>query len=170
VLKLLEDDFSYRVESVAHHGDTVENMAYAGGQLDDFVRLLEKTIARGTVPKAILLSGGGNDIAGDEFAMFSTTRTRPARPERDRRRVIGTAPNGDGQPRGRRSGSESHFGERARVVLHGYDHPIPDGRGWLGGGWFLPGPWLEPGFRRALSRRTAAEGGVLQANKLVLAT
>jgi hypothetical protein len=29
------------------------------------------------------------------------------------------------------------------------DPPIPvlDGRGFLGGWWFLPGPWLEPGFR-----------------------
>ncbi len=24
---------------------------------------------------------------------------------------------------------------------------MPDGRGFLGGWWFLPGPWLEPGFR-----------------------
>ena len=24
---------------------------------------------------------------------------------------------------------------------------MADGRGFLGGWWFLPGPWLEPGFR-----------------------
>ena len=24
---------------------------------------------------------------------------------------------------------------------------MPDGRGFLGGWWLLPGPWLEPGFR-----------------------
>jgi lysophospholipase L1-like esterase len=33
-------------------------------------------------------------------------------------------------------------------VLHGYDYPVPDGRGYLGGFWVLPGPWLEPGFRQ----------------------
>lgn len=25
-------------------------------------------------------------------------------------------------------------------------HAVPDGRGFLGGFWFLPGPWLKPGF------------------------
>ena len=33
------------------------------------------------------------------------------------------------------------------ILVHGYDYPIPDGRGFLGGWSFLPGPWLEPGFR-----------------------
>ncbi len=35
------------------------------------------------------------------------------------------------------------------IVLHGYDYPVPDGRGFLGG-WPFPGPWLEPGFREKL--------------------
>jgi hypothetical protein len=34
------------------------------------------------------------------------------------------------------------------VLLHGYDYAVPDGRGYLGGFWLLPGPWLEPSFRR----------------------
>jgi len=34
------------------------------------------------------------------------------------------------------------------VVVHGYDYPVPDGRGFLGGFGFLPGPWLQPGFHR----------------------
>jgi len=34
------------------------------------------------------------------------------------------------------------------VVVHGYDYPVPDGRGFLGGFGFLPGPWLQPGFQR----------------------
>ena len=34
------------------------------------------------------------------------------------------------------------------MVIHGYDYPVPDGRGYLGGWFVLPGPWLEPGFRR----------------------
>jgi hypothetical protein len=33
------------------------------------------------------------------------------------------------------------------ILVHGYDYPVPDGRGFLGGWGPLPGPWLEPGFR-----------------------
>ena len=58
VLSELEDRFGYDVESVAHKGDPIEDMAYASGQLDGFARLLEKILARGTPLKAILLSGG----------------------------------------------------------------------------------------------------------------
>jgi hypothetical protein len=36
VLSVLEDDYGYDVESVAHKGDRVEDMAYEGGQLDEF--------------------------------------------------------------------------------------------------------------------------------------
>jgi hypothetical protein len=34
------------------------------------------------------------------------------------------------------------------ILTHGYDYPIPDGRGFLGGWGPLPGPWLRPGFRQ----------------------
>jgi hypothetical protein len=34
------------------------------------------------------------------------------------------------------------------VIVHGYDYPVPDGRGVLGGFAFLPGPWLQPGSQR----------------------
>jgi hypothetical protein len=33
------------------------------------------------------------------------------------------------------------------IIIHGYAHPVPDGRGVLGGWGPLPGPWLQPGFR-----------------------
>jgi hypothetical protein len=34
------------------------------------------------------------------------------------------------------------------LLVHGYDYPVPDGRGYLGVfGHYLFGPWLEPGFR-----------------------
>jgi hypothetical protein len=36
---------------------------------------------------------------------------------------------------------------RVPILIHGYDYPVPDGRGFLGGWALLPGPWLEPGFR-----------------------
>ena len=79
VLSLLEDEHGYDVESVAHKGDRVEEMAYGLGQLDELTRTLEKLLRRNVVPKAILLSGGGNDVAGDEFGMLLNHRQSPVR-------------------------------------------------------------------------------------------
>jgi hypothetical protein len=42
---------------------------------------------------------------------------------------------------------EQRLGRRIPILVHGYDYAVPDGRGFLGGWWFFPGPWLEPGFR-----------------------
>ena len=42
---------------------------------------------------------------------------------------------------------------------------MPDGRGVLGGTWFLPGPWLRPGFHRKghgdLDANTATMGRLI---------
>ncbi|HXO72150.1 MAG TPA: hypothetical protein VN838_24580 [Bradyrhizobium sp.] len=43
-LQMLEDDYLYDVESVAHKGDTVEDMAHSGGQFEEFARRLEKVL------------------------------------------------------------------------------------------------------------------------------
>jgi hypothetical protein len=42
-------------------------------------------------------------------------------------------------------------GAQLPILVHGYDYAVPDGRGFLGGFWFLPGPWLRPGFRESIS-------------------
>jgi lysophospholipase L1-like esterase len=152
VLTMLEDEHGFDVESVAHKGDTVEDMAYSGGQFDDFARLLEKVLRQGRVPDAILLSGGGNDIAGNEFAMLLNHAASGLPPINDDvvRGVI------DVRTRNAYATLISGLKEIAMrllkrpipVVVHGYDYPVPDGRGFLGGFGFLPGPWLQPGFQR----------------------
>jgi hypothetical protein len=151
VLKLLEDDHGYDVESVAHKGDTIEVMAYGEHQLDDFTRCIEKVLRRGVKPKGILFSGGGNDIAGDEFGVLINH--------------AGSAIAGPNQKI-----VEGVIDDRVRtayvtilsavteictqmiggpipILIHGYDYPVPDGRGFMGGWGPLPGPWLEPGLR-----------------------
>ncbi len=77
VLQKLDDDFGWDIENVAHRGDSVESMAYDGGQLADFVRAIQRVVRRGDVPHAILMSGGGNDVAGDSFAMLLNHRSSP---------------------------------------------------------------------------------------------
>jgi lysophospholipase L1-like esterase len=152
VLQMLEDDYLYDVESVAHKGDTVEDMAHSGGQFEEFARRLEKLLRANKVPRAILLSGGGNDIAGDEFAILlnHAASSLPAINDDIVRGLI------DVRLRaayarifsGLTTIAQSYLGRPIPIVTHGYDYALPDGRGYLGGFWLLPGPWLEPGFRK----------------------
>lgn len=151
ILQLLEDHHGYEVESVAHKGDRVEEMAYGLGQLEEFTRRVEKLLRRNIVPRAILLSGGGNDIAGAELSMLINHAQSPI--AGINQKVL------DGVIGDRIRIAyitilsaltrlcEQRLGRPIPVLIHGYDYPVPDGRGFLGGWWFFPGPWLEPGFR-----------------------
>lgn len=150
VLSMLEDEHGFDVEAVAHKGDTVEDMAYAIGQFDDFVRLLEKLLRQGRVPDAILLSGGGNDIAGDEFAIL-INHALSGLPAVNADVVRGVV---DVRLRnaytflisGLTEIGNQYLDRPIPILLHGYDYAVPDGRGFLGGWAFLPGPWLQPGL------------------------
>jgi len=152
VLEELEEGFGYAVESVAHKGDTVEEMAYDANQLDKTARALEKLGRDGQVPRAILLSGGGNDIAGDEFAVLLNHKLSSL-PPLNEQVVAGLI---DGRLRAaiiELASAVTHLCQQSLkatvpILIHGYDYPVPDGRGYLGGFWMLPGPWLAPGFRK----------------------
>jgi lysophospholipase L1-like esterase len=151
VLRLLEDAHGFEVESVAHKGDRVEDMAFSKGQLEEFTRRLEKVLRNGKVPKAILLSGGGNDIAGTQFGVLLNHASSPAAGLNDE--VV----NGIINQRIRLAYTtiiasiteicEAYLQRSIPIITHGYDYAVPDGRGFLGGFWVLPGPWLQPGFR-----------------------
>jgi len=150
ILERLEDEFGFVVESVAHKGDTVESMAYDASQVSKLARMFEKLGNQGSQPRAILLSGGGNDIAGDEFAIMLNHQASGLPVLNDRVvegiinerlkfamvSVISSVT----------TLSKRYFGRAVPILLHGYGHAIPDGRGYLGGAWILPGPWLRPGF------------------------
>ena len=140
----------YDIESVARAGDRVEMMAFGRGQLDGFAAAVEKVIGNGHTPKAILLSGGGNDIAGSQFGFLINHAGSPKQGLNDSivRGVIEE----------RIAGAyvwiiqaitdlcQKMLGQKVRIILHGYGYPLPDGRGVLGGWGPLPGPWLRPGF------------------------
>ena len=151
ILRMLEDKHFYDVESVAHKGDRVEDMAYGGGQLEEFTHRLDKLLRNGIIPKAILLSGGGNDIAGEEFGMLLNHANSPIAGLNDNiikgvteRLTLAYVTI----IKGITVISNNRLNTRLPIIVHGYDYAIPDGRGFLGGWAFLPGPWLEPGFRR----------------------
>lgn len=151
VLRMLEDHYGYDVESVAHKGDSIEQMAYEGGQLEEFTRLIEKLVRQSVIPTAVLLSGGGNDVAGQAFGMFLDHARSPNAGLNDQV-VAGVI---DERVRlayvtilmAVTELCRQRIGHTVPIIIHGYDHPVPDGRGFLGGWGPLPGPWLEPGFR-----------------------
>ncbi|HEY0671256.1 MAG TPA: SGNH/GDSL hydrolase family protein [Longimicrobiales bacterium] len=152
VLRILEDEYLYDVESVAHKGDCVEDMAHSKGQFEEFARRLEKLLRQNKVPRAILLSGGGNDIAGDELPILINYAASglPTLNEDIVRGVIDVRLRA---AYGRMIGgitaiAQSYLQRPIPIITHGYDYPVPDGRGFLGGWWKLPGPWLRPGFVR----------------------
>lgn len=152
VLSDLEDLHGYDVESVARKGDNVEDMAYSDGQLDSFARRVEKVLRTGVKPKAILVSGGGNDIAGDEFAILLNHATSSIA-GLNASIVTGIIDEHVHDAyvtilKAITFVCESLIGEAVPILIHGYDYPVPDGRGFLGGWGPLPGPWFEPGFRR----------------------
>lgn len=165
VLSLLEGAHNFRIESVAHFGDNLEDMAYDAGQLTPLARKMENLQNDGRVPRAVLLSGGGNDIAGNEFGLL-LNHAASGLPALNARVVDGII---NERLRSAMAAlitiigrlSEKYFGRIVPVVLHGYGHAVPDGRGYLGGGWFLPGPWLEPGFRQKGHTTLSANVGVV---------
>jgi lysophospholipase L1-like esterase len=150
VLVSLEDDHDFEIESVAHRGDRVESMAYADAQLDALCRRIEKVVRRGEVPRAILLSGGGNDLVGSQFQLLLDHARSPIAGLNDsvvqglidERIFLAYVHMISAVTRL----CDTLTGRRIPIVTHGYAHAVPDGRGFLGGWWVLPGPWLKPGF------------------------
>jgi hypothetical protein len=149
VLTNLDDHYGYNIESSAHRGDPIELMVSKVGQLDQFARLLEKVIALGAKPKAILISGGGDDIAGQEFGMLINDFDTPIGGWNQQvvAGVIDTRIAGAYRMMFSTINAicQQSLNETFPIIAHGYDYPVPDGRGFLGG-WPFPGPWLKPGF------------------------
>lgn len=53
---MLEDDFGWEVQSVAHRGDDLESMAYDRGQLEPLNRTFERVARRGETPAGVVFS------------------------------------------------------------------------------------------------------------------
>ena len=155
ILTRLEDNYGYNIESSAHRGDPVETMVSRVGQLDKFARCMDKIAALGATPKAILVSGGGDDIAGKEFGMLINNIDLTPIPGWNDQVIAGVIDTRIAAAYrlillSINSLCQKNLGRTFPILVHGYDYPVPDGRGFLGGGWLLPGPWLKPGFDEKL--------------------
>ena len=156
VLKLLHDNHGYNIESSAHRGDPMESMAYHGGQLDMFARCLENVLALGAKPRAILLSGGGDDIAGKEFGMLLNNAKSSIAGWNSE--VLSGVINDRIQIAYQSFVTsivaicQGYKVPTPPILFHGYDYPVPDGRGFLGG-WPFPGHLAPARVSREVIRR-----------------
>ena len=95
-------------------------------------------------PKAVLISGGGNDIAGEAFAGFlnhASSGLTPLRMNSAREAIEGVKK------------AYEHIAHQVwtvdpsiAIVTHGYGYPIPDGRAVFNFpfNYRYIGPWLKP--------------------------
>lgn len=165
IIDCLRHYHGYRISNYAKAGDTLENMAYGTrfspmqgyrplpNDLQDVLADIERNR-----PAAFLISGGGNDVAGDGFAHFldHTESTRTPFREDFAEHIIGTVLRG-AYDRMIREATRKHDG--VRVIAHGYGYPVPDGRGvGFGVGISFIGPWLRPAL--AAKRINAMTDGV----------
>lgn len=148
VLDVLEKKYHYEVDTKAKAGVSLKAMTLPNGQLKWLLmRIAELTAAKQAELGAILISGGGNDIVGDQ-ALFKSlfNRAEPGVPLLNPEAVHETVDIDL-----RRTFTQiitavtelciQELGRRIPIVLHGYDYPVADNRDAV-----FFGPWLQPGL------------------------
>jgi hypothetical protein len=152
VLDYLNNFFKHPVTKLAKAGSTLNELVYGPDELfrrdpsqgkTRLTRVVEKL--REQSFDAFLFSGGGNDIAGDEFFSFinhaESTLTNP------NQEVLDGVVNGTF-----RKAYEDMIDvlltekKNLPIFVHGYDYPWPDGRGAVALG--IIGPWFDGSFRK----------------------
>lgn len=148
IIDCLRKHHNYYIHKFAKAGDTLENMIYGTGYKDNFERT-KPTIERvlksveQIQPKVFLFSGGGNDIAGEEFASFLSHKDSGFPSLREGylefminevfekylsdlyKKVIDKSPG-------------------THIVMHGYGYTAPTGKGVKFLFFNFAGPWLRP--------------------------
>ena len=153
ILDLLKRDYGYQIHKHAAAGDTIVNMAWGTEIRRNFEErpsqlLLTLESIRRHQPQFFLISGGGNDIAGNEFGAFLNHRDTGLEPFRKAyaeevisvfklayRHIIDSA---------------LKIKPDLHVIVHGYANPVPNGTAVINfpGGFRFVGPWLRPSLAR----------------------
>jgi len=155
----------------SNHGHVITNIAVAGSTLNDEAygpvprqmfglgppqsndpdRITELVHQIGQVkPQALLLSAGGNDVAGDEFFSFINNARSGLPPVNAE--VLNGVVNGTFKT------AYQYLIDMALAVAaknnltmpiftHSYDYPWPDGRPVISFLWWKVGPWFDPSFK-----------------------
>ena len=162
IIDCLKSFFGYRIYNVAEPGDTLDNMAWGTEFTRNWRRRsppIEETkeAIADFAPRVALLSGGGNDIAGEDLlALLNHKDSGLSTIREDYAEFL----IDDYFARAYQSiiGDLRSVSPQLHVIIHGYGHPIPDGRGVSALGFDFAGPWLRPhltakGYTDANERR-----------------
>ncbi|KJV05168.1 hypothetical protein VZ94_20215 [Methylocucumis oryzae] len=148
LIDCLRNLFDYDIENFAKAGDTLENMIYGTGITRHFQREVPQIYTilnriEHVQPKVFLFSGGGNDVAGDEFSSYLNHNLSglPAFREEFADEMI------NGVFRRYFEGLIAAVAQRSpntHIVTHGYGHTLPTGEGVDILFFTFAGPWLRP--------------------------
>ncbi len=162
IIGCLHEQYGHAITNIAVAGSTLNDEAYGPvprelfglpfgpKQSDDPDRITElvNRIIKDK-PQGLLLSAGGNDVAGDEFFSF-INNARSGLPSVNAQVVNGVVNSTF-------KSAYQYLIETAlaadttgtmKVFTHGYDYPWPDGRGVIQFlGWKV-GPWFDPSFNQ----------------------
>lgn len=154
ILDQLRLRHGHNIIKLSAAGDTLENIAFGTEINRDFSRTtpqintLIETTSR-VQPRVVLLSGGGNDIAGDEldgFLNHADSGLPGLRVE-----YLNDVVHGLFRAAYERlARSIWEIDPSICIITHGYGRPIPDGRAVLNFpfNFRFIGPWLRPAFTR----------------------
>ena len=137
VIVQLEKQLGYSILNLAHHGDEVRQMLGLNQRTEIIKRLSDPRIRF----DAVLFSGGGNDLVGDQMSLwlkhFMSPQTSPDELLSDSAvaAVLGVVEAGYRQLIEIRD----RFCAQTVLFFHGYDFPPVTGLGVCGAG-----PWLRP--------------------------
>lgn len=154
ILDHLRRSHKYPITKLSHFGDTLENMVYGTEQNRDFsyppspLGTLVATVAK-QQPFAVLFSGGGNDVAGDDLSTF-LNHTFSGLPVLREAHLKDFVQGFARKAYERVAKAVWDAAPQALFVTHGYAYPEPDGRAVLNlpFGFRFGGPWLRPAFTR----------------------
>ncbi|UZR29047.1 hypothetical protein [Methylococcus mesophilus] len=163
IINFLRDRHGHYIENIAVAGSTLNDIVYGPvpknwfgiPQSDDVLRIaellhvMEKTLEERGALNAILLSGGGNDIAGPEF--FSFLNNKDSGLQNPNSEVLKGVVDETFCTAYRHLidvifGHAQSLGVNLHIFIHGYDYPWPDGRGFTL--FNLVGPWFHDSFNK----------------------
>jgi hypothetical protein len=136
VIYQLQNLLGYPIANMAHHGEEVRQMLGLNQRREIISRLSDPNVRF----DALLFSGGGNDLVGDQFCIWLRDEAPGIAPEdllySDRLQdALGCVEAGY---RDLIDIRDTHSADTA-IFLHGYDFPPVTGIGVCGNG-----PWLKP--------------------------